>query len=338
MNARFALRTPAGVGAIAAVDLAGDVDAALTALGIAHVGVGEVRLRDLGGVDRGVVARWGEDACTLMPHGGIAVMRAVCDTLRARGITPAAFAPCEAFPEAADAVEALTLHALTHAESPRAVDLLLDQPRRWRAWKGEPPLAALRERATTLRHLLRAPVVAVVGRTNIGKSTLLNALAGRDVSIVHDAPGVTRDHVGASLALDGLAVRWLDTPGLRAEGGPTDEEEREALEAALDAAHGADLLVVCADSSSGWPDLASLGLEGRPALRVGLRADLGRVDGAEVSTAAGGGAGEGLEALAVAVRRALAPDEALADPSPWLFDGALAGTLSFPPETEWAPE
>src|SRR5690606_33099757 len=136
MNASWSLRTPPGVGAIAAVDLLGDVDGALAALRIAPVAVGEARLRDLAGVDRGMVARWTDSACTLVPHGGTAVVRALTGALHAAGIGAAKPDPIADYPEAACPVEAFALSAIAACESPRAIDLLLDQPRRWREWRG----------------------------------------------------------------------------------------------------------------------------------------------------------------------------------------------------------
>jgi len=57
------------------------------------------------------------------------------------------------------------------------------------------------------------PVVAIVGRPNVGKSSLLNALAGRRISIVQDTPGVTRDRVSCPLNIDGRYIELVDTGG-----------------------------------------------------------------------------------------------------------------------------
>jgi GTP-binding protein len=58
------------------------------------------------------------------------------------------------------------------------------------------------------------PVVAIVGRQNVGKSSLLNALVGRRLAIVHPHPGITRDRVGAIARLGGRPVELVDTGGL----------------------------------------------------------------------------------------------------------------------------
>ncbi|MEM7262799.1 MAG: ribosome biogenesis GTPase Der, partial [Planctomycetota bacterium] len=58
------------------------------------------------------------------------------------------------------------------------------------------------------------PTVAIVGRPNVGKSTLFNRLAGRRVSIVHDRPGVTRDRIIAEIELDDRQIELIDTGGI----------------------------------------------------------------------------------------------------------------------------
>src|SRR5205814_8549034 len=59
----------------------------------------------------------------------------------------------------------------------------------------------------------RPPVIAIVGRPNVGKSSLLNALVGKRISIVQDQPGVTRDRVSTPLQIDGRFIELVDTGG-----------------------------------------------------------------------------------------------------------------------------
>ncbi len=82
--------------------------------------------------------------------------------------------------------------------------------------------------------------VAIVGPPNVGKSTLLNALAGRDAAITSDIAGTTRDVIEVRMDLDGLAVTFLDTAGLRET---TDSVEMIGVSRALDRARNADLRV-----------------------------------------------------------------------------------------------
>ncbi|MEY4870992.1 MAG: hypothetical protein RLZZ563_322 [Pseudomonadota bacterium] len=82
--------------------------------------------------------------------------------------------------------------------------------------------------------------VAIVGAPNAGKSTLLNALSGRDAAITSEVAGTTRDVIEVRMDIDGLAVTLLDTAGLRAT---DDRLEQLGIDRALQRAEQADLRV-----------------------------------------------------------------------------------------------
>ena len=93
------------------------------------------------------------------------------------------------------------------------------------------------------------PVVAIVGRPNVGKSTLFNKLIGQRVSIVNDTPGVTRDRVYGACEWNGRAFSLVDTGGIEPKGG--DEilsQIREQAEVAIDAA---DVIIFVTDIHTG---------------------------------------------------------------------------------------
>jgi tRNA modification GTPase len=102
--------------------------------------------------------------------------------------------------------------------------------------------------------------IAIIGPPNSGKSSLLNALARRDVAIVSETAGTTRDVIEVHLDLGGYPVTLADTAGLRAlQGGAGDRIEREGMRRARRRAAGADLTLAVFDVTS-WPRLDSEGL------------------------------------------------------------------------------
>lgn len=88
--------------------------------------------------------------------------------------------------------------------------------------------------------------VALVGPPNAGKSTLINRLAARPVSLVSPTPGATRDWVAAASELCGYPVIWLDSAGLRET---TEELEAESVRRTLELVRGVDAIVLVLDAS-----------------------------------------------------------------------------------------
>ncbi len=108
--------------------------------------------------------------------------------------------------------------------------------------------------------------VAIIGRPNVGKSSLLNALAGSDRAIVTDIAGTTRDVLRESLDLDGSAIELLDTAGLRDSQDPVEIEGVRRARAHL---ARADLALLVSEEDTAVSDLALFaGLEERVARMV----------------------------------------------------------------------
>jgi tRNA modification GTPase len=97
--------------------------------------------------------------------------------------------------------------------------------------------------------------IAVIGAPNVGKSSLVNAIAKRDVAIVTALPGTTRDIIEVALDLDGLPVTLLDTAGLRESEDPV---EQAGIARARDRAAQADLRLHVVDCPSDLPHAQAL--------------------------------------------------------------------------------
>jgi len=317
LSATYTIATARSPGAIAIIQLHGDdVRVVLRKItGIDKWPVGQMKLVSIGGVDEGLVGRVNHHVAQLMPHGGPRVVQRLVSQLIELGAQPSTqiMNPSWLFPEALDDYEAIMLQTLATAASTLAIAPLLAQPAIWRS--GLRPTDEDIVRSRRLSRLLNPPLVVVAGQPNVGKSTLINALAGRSVSISQDAPGTTRDYTAVQLDLGGVTVRWHDTPGLR----ETDDTiEARAITLAQRLLEQADCLLALADSEHDWPAWPR-----EPDLRVGTKADLAYRDDADLCVSAM--TGDGQVTLVEQIRDTLVSpaDIAAAMHRPWVFDERL---------------
>jgi len=129
------------------------------------------------------------------------------------------------------------------------------------------------------------PIVAIIGRQNTGKSTLLNRIAGKPLAIVQDQPGTTRDRIFASVSWQGTEFTVIDTGGLEPE---TDATITRGINAQIEAAiNTADVIIFLTDVNDGVTptDLEIAGKlrrTAKPILLAANKADNARLESAAV--------------------------------------------------------
>jgi tRNA modification GTPase len=251
---------------------------------------------------------WVEIHC----HGGAEVIRLFLETYQAYGIRPCSWQRLEHL-AAADPTRAEAA-VVVKAQTTRTAAILLDQyhgafSQAVKAIRTALDRADLDEALRRLNDLARlSPVgrhltapwrVAVLGAPNVGKSSLVNALAGFHRSVVAETPGTTRDVVTTLIAVDGWPVEVADTAGFRQDGG-TLEEQGMAQACATAAAADLCLWVLDAAALPVWPPFRLTTM--RPVInKVDLPAawDVGEAAGAlSVSARTRAGLAELCQALA----------------------------------------
>jgi tRNA modification GTPase len=217
-------------------------------------------------VKRAGLVPWLELHC----HGGQEVIRFLLEILEKHGILVCTWQHLEHL-TGGDPFQAMALAALVEAPMARTAAILLDQYQGAFRRAVEAVQTALKEnqhgeaevrlgdlvRQTPLgRHLTTPWRVVVAGAPNVGKSSLVNALAGYQRSVVAPTPGTTRDVVTTLLAIEGWPVELSDTAGLR---GDAASLEQLGIDRAQAAAGRADLCLWVLDGSVApvWPSVES---------------------------------------------------------------------------------
>ncbi len=127
------------------------------------------------------------------------------------------------------------------------IDFLEKADARGRLARIADALDALRARARQGALLREGLRVVLAGQPNVGKSSLLNALAGAELAIVTPIPGTTRDRVSQTIQIEGVPLHVIDTAGLRAEHEASDEVERLGMQRSWGAIGDADALLFLHD-------------------------------------------------------------------------------------------
>jgi tRNA modification GTPase len=277
-------------------------------------------------LDDPVVVALPNGGADLSVHGGEWVVRSVVELARKEGFEVSETLPDDIPLDAVDGANVLEREvnaSLPLAQTELAVRILLNQPAAWadlvtRATPGpaeEAHLARWMQKSEAIKTeltgiladkglwwLLHPPRVAIIGAPNVGKSTLANHLFARQRVITADMPGTTRDWVGETANLDGVAITLVDTPGIRAT---DDAIEADAIARSGEQIKSADLVVVVVDATrplegeqaavlETWPDALRVvnKIDGPPAWDLALMAGIHTI----------GATGQGVDDLRAAIR------------------------------------
>ena len=149
-----------------------------------------------------------------------------------------------------EALTALRVYVEAAIDFPEEeVDFLSDQHLLQQLRAVRQQLSALQAQAQQGRLLRDGMTLVLAGRPNVGKSSLLNYLSGRESAIVTAIPGTTRDVLRESINLDGMPLHVLDTAGLHES---ADVVEQEGMRRAWEALHSADRILLLVDDAQGF--------------------------------------------------------------------------------------
>ena len=255
----FTVITPPGRGAVATIAVRGELSRvdrlfeAANEIPLSRQPINRIVFGHWRSTDEDIVTCRSSSTVEIHCHGGDAAVDRICSDLANVGFR-------NTTADSADAgmprIEAQVSAELVSATTFKAAALLLRQreilPKFLNRMQSCSEAEFGRRLDVLLKHadfglrLSRGWTIAIVGRPNVGKSSLLNAIVGYSRSIVFDQPGTTRDVVSAETACDGWPVRFLDTAGLRET---ADRIESAGIGKARKQSEQADLVLLVLDAS-----------------------------------------------------------------------------------------
>lgn len=281
-----------------------------------------------------VVVRTSESTFEIQCHGGrIAIDRITCD-LQDAGATEQPVVDVQPLATLREQVEREIELRLPTARSRRIAGLILAQATNSlcddlaelkSASATSEAVAAIRRRLERWQniadHLSEPWRVVLAGAPNVGKSSLLNAIAGMERSIVYDQPGTTRDIIEVDTVIDGWPFRFVDTAGIRMDGDAGQIESLGIQQSYLAVSHCDVLCLVVDDRSESLASIESLMLNNLPMHVVVVRnkCDLATDENASQSTetriatfrciSVSASMGYGLDDLLQWIKLAVVPEE-----------------------------
>lgn len=203
----------------------------------------------------------------------------------------------------AEQVVRLRMHVEAAIDFPEEeIDFLSDAALQTRIEDCSKAFDELQSRAKIGRVLRDGYRVVIVGKPNVGKSSLLNRLSGEDSAIVTEIAGTTRDILREQIDIDGLAVELSDTAGLRDD---PDRIEAEGIRRAREALKSADAILWIQDASETGAEMPDENLpESVPVLVVRNKIDLSgdKAGGGDTAVHLSAKTGEGIDALRIRLR------------------------------------
>lgn len=274
-----AVMTGPGAGAIATIQVCGDSAETILRDIFRRPGgkpsdfaAGQILLGDIidgqQRIDQVMVGCESPNVFAIHCHGNPLIVERIMELLAQNGVQPVSagqmLARTLASREAGDSIAIEAKLALTTVKTIEGAILITNQvkaglaekAKQWQAKLDSTPLEQIAAEAKQILHdseaarlILSGCTIALIGPPNSGKSTLLNALAGREKAIVTDIRGTTRDWVTAEIRIPPLLATIIDTAGLDPTLGAAGDIDQTAQQKSIEAISRADLVLLVLDAS-----------------------------------------------------------------------------------------